>query len=447
MTDNSSRRDFLKVSAVAGVAMSLGASGEQAHARRGKRLPYGANAKRLETVRIGFVGIGGMGGAHFRNLLRIPGAEIRAICDIKESKIKRALNWVAKAGKPTPEVYDRGETDFERMCERDDLDLVFNATPWQFHVPICLAAMKNGKHAATEVPAALTRKDSWKLVDMAEKTGLYCVMMENCCYCRPELMVLNMVRQGVLGEVMHAECGYMHDLRGVKFSRGGEGLWRRDFATKIKGNFYPTHGLGPVAQCMNINRGDCFDYLVSMSTPSRGLQDYASRLKPDDPRRNEKYIQGDVNSSLIKTKKGYTIVLQHDCNLPRPYSRINIVQGTKGIFQGYPDRVFIEGRSPGHKWEEADKYYPEFEHPLWTKHGPTGKGFGHGSMDYIEDYRLIEALRTETLPDMDVYDAASWSCIVEMSQISLENKSRPVDFPDFTRGKWKTNKPLGIIGA
>ena len=240
------------------------------------------------------------------------------------------------------------------MCETEELDLVYNATPWEFHVPIMLAAMKNGKHTATEVPAAMSVDDCWAMVESAEKHQKHCVLMENCNYDRAEMMVYNMVRQGVFGEILHAEGGYLHDLRSIKFADEGEGLWRRAWATKLNGNLYPTHGLGPVANCLDINRGDRFDYLVSMSGPSRGLQDWAAEHVPaDSPKRKEQYVLGDVNVSLIKTARGKTIVVQHCTNLPRPYSRINMVQGTKGLFQGYPNRVYIEGRGKEDQWQEA----------------------------------------------------------------------------------------------
>ncbi|MBE7560443.1 Gfo/Idh/MocA family oxidoreductase [bacterium] len=282
MHDDTTRREFLLGTAAAGVTLAAGLR----EARAAKTLPYGRNARPLSEVRIGFVGVGGMGSGHVRNLLRIPGARITAVCDIVEARVKRAQDWVEQAGQPRPTGYSRGETDFVRLCESEDLDLVYNATPWNWHVPICLSAMKNGKHAATEVPAALTVEDCWKLVETAEKTGLYCIMMENCCYGRPELLVLHLARKGMLGEIVHAECGYMHDLRAIKLAPGGEGDWRWKFSIDMNGNNYPTHGLGPVAQCMNINRGDAFDFLVSMSSPPLGLNLYAQEhLRPDDPRR------------------------------------------------------------------------------------------------------------------------------------------------------------------
>ncbi|MFQ5740297.1 MAG: Gfo/Idh/MocA family protein [Acidobacteriota bacterium] len=400
----------------------------------------------MEVVRIGFVGVGGQGSAHCRNLLHIEGAVIQAVCDIVEEKVERIQEWVEKAGFPRPTGYSRGEHDFRRMCETEDLDLVYTATPWRWHVPVCVAAMENGKHAATEVPAAITIEECWQLVENAEKRHKHCLMMENVCYGRAESMVLNMVRQGAFGEILHAECGYLHDLRAIKFSSEGEGLWRREHSILRNGNLYPTHGLGPVANYMNINRGDQFDSLVSMSCNSRGLQLYAQEhFPPGAPHRNEQYVLGDVNTSLIRTAHGRTIFLSHDTNLPRPYSRIHLVQGTRGLFQGYPDRVHIEGRSPRHEWEPAEKYYEEFGHPLWTELERKARGAGHGGMDYLEDYRLIECLRQGWPTDMNVYDAAALSSVVELSERSVANKSRPVDFPDFTRGRWRSYPPLGIV--
>jgi predicted dehydrogenase len=309
--------------------------------------------------------------------------------------------------------------------------------------------MKNGKHAATEVPAAMTVDDCWALVETAEKTARHCQMMENCCYDRIELMTLNLVRKGVLGEVLHAEAGYLHDLREVKFSKDGEGLWRRAWAQKVNGNLYPTHGLGPVAQCLNVNRGDAFDFLVSMSSPSRGLHEYAvDQFGPDSPQARERFVLGDVNTSLIRTKLGKTIILIHDTNLPRPYTRINLVQGTRGLAHKWPDRVYVEGQAAKpHQWDDFEKFAAEFEHPLWKAIASKGEGRGHGGMDYIEDYRLIQSLRKGEPLDQDVYDAAAWSAIVGASVKSVAAKGKPVAIPDFTRGKWKTNPPLGIIEA
>ncbi|MCX8159365.1 MAG: Gfo/Idh/MocA family oxidoreductase [Candidatus Saccharicenans sp.] len=445
---NPGRRDFLKLGLAGTAGFWLGSRTRTLEARPEIPSDYGPlfASKPLEVVRVGFVGVGGMGSVHVQNFLNIEGVEIKAICDIVEEKVARAQKWVEEAGLPRPNGYSRGPWDFKRMCQEEDLDLVFTATPWEWHVPVCVEAMKNGKHAATEVPAAVTLEECWELVETAERYKKHCVMMENCCYDRVELMSLNMVRRGLLGEVLHAEAGYLHDLREVKFSSEGEGLWRRQHSWTRNGNLYPTHGLGPVAQCMNINRGDVFDYLVSMSSPSRGLQLYArEKFGPESPQARERFALGDVNTSLIKTRLGKTIILIHDTNLPRPYTRIHLIQGTRGILQKWPDRIYVEGRSPAHRWEDIEAYAAEFEHPLWKKLSQKGEGRGHGGMDFIEDYRLVQCLRAGLPTDMNVYDAAAWSSVSALSEKSVARKSEPVKFPDFTRGAWKTTPPLGII--
>ncbi len=402
----------------------------------------------IDNVRIGFVGVGGQGSEHVRNLLKIEGCTVQAVCDIVPEKVERVQGWVQEAGFDRPTAYTNGERDFERMCAEEDLDLVFNATPWKWHVPICVSAMENEKHTATEVPAAYTIEDCWKLVEVAEKYAKHCVMMENVNYGRMEMMVFHMVRKGLLGDVVHGEGGYLHDLREIKFSEEGEGLWRRAHAMIRNGNLYPTHGLGPVANCMDINRGDRFATLVSMSGPSRGLQDYAeSHYPPDHAKRQESYVLGDVNVSLIQTALGRTIYVGHDTNLPRPYSRINLVQGTKGIFQGYPDRVYVEGRSEAHQWDDASAWLEEWEHPLWREIEERSREAGHGGMDYMETYRLIKCLREGLPTDMNVYDAVSLSAVTPLSEWSVANGSQPIQFPDFTRGRWQSWPQLELVTA
>lgn len=439
------RRDFLRTGGALLAAGAAATRATRAIAAPGSQagLPV---APRIDLVRIGFVGIGLQGGGHVRNFLRIPGCRITAVCDIRPERTDWATQQITAAGHPAPAVYTRGERDFERLCETEDLDLVFTATPWEWHLPVMLAAMTNGKHAATEVPAVMFVDDCWAMVEAAEKHARHCVMMENCNYDRPEMMVFNMVRQGVFGEILHAEGGYLHDLRAIKFERANEGLWRRAWSMKLDGNLYPTHGLGPIANCLDINRGDRFDYIVSMSGPSRGLQAWAAEhLPPDAPERRETYVLGDVNTSLIRTARGRTIMVQHNTNLPRPYSRIHMVEGTQGLFQGYPNRVHVEGRSADHQWDDWTAWRDEYDHPLWKDLEAQASGAGHGGMDYIEDYRLIACLRAGLPTDMNVYDAAALSSIVELSVDSNAQRSRPLDVPDFTRGRWRTNPPLGIV--
>jgi len=448
MTDSkSNRREFLQTAAVVGLGLT---GGRMKAAASEVTQPYrpaeGFAAAAMETVRIGFVGVGLQGGSHVRNFLGIEGVEIAAVCDIDEARAREVASWIVADDRPEPDLYTRGETDFRRLCDRDDVDLIFNSTPWKWHVPVCLEAMETGKHTAVEVPAAYTVEDCWRLVETAERTSLHCVMMENCCYGYREMMILNMVRSGALGELLHAEGAYIHDLRSIKFSDANEGLWRWKHSVDRNGNLYPTHGIGPVAQCLDINRGDQFDFVVSMSSNARGLDLYAQEhLAPEDLRAQARYALGDMNSSLIRTKRGRTILLQHDTTSPRPYSRINLVQGTRGTVTGYPDRVYIEGRNPDHGWQELEVHKAEFEHPLWSEQGEAAAGARHGGMDFLEDYRLIKCLRLGLPMDMDVYDAAAWSVLTEATETSVAAGSRPVEIPDFTRGAWDRNLPLRIV--
>lgn len=450
----SNRRDFLRQTA--GLAFAASALG-QAPADAGEAPVATAAAGRygsaqgfaappLETVRIGFVGVGLQGGSHVQNFLRLDGVEIRALCDIDAPRTAEVAQWVTDAGQPPPELYTRGETDFLRLCDRDDLDLVLTATPWRWHVPVCVAAMERGKHAATEVPASYTVDGCWQLVEVAEATARHCVLLENCCYGRREMMMLNMVRGGLLGEILHAEGAYIHDLRSIKFSDKNEGLWRLAHSVTRNGNLYPTHGIGPIAQCLDINRGDRMTRLVSMSSPARGLALYAeAHLPAGDPRRRQRYALGDMSTSLIQTARGRSIMLQHDTTSPRPYSRIDLVQGTLGVFSGYPDRIHIEGKSPAHEWEDPERYRAAWDHPLWRQVGAAAEGAGHGGKDFLEDYRLVRCLRQGTPMDIDVYDAAAWSVLTELSERSVARRAAPVDIPDFTRGSWNHRAPLGIL--
>jgi predicted dehydrogenase len=439
------RREFL---AAGGAAVLAGATSVRPEAAVARGTSTLLAAPPLETVRIGFVGIGLQGSGHVNSLLKIEGCRITAVCDIRAERTDWAARAIVDKGHPAPAVYARGPRDFERLAETEDLDLIYTATPWEWHVPVMLAALRNGKHAATEVPAAMTTDDCWALVEASEKFQKHAVMMENCNYDRMEMMVFNMARQGLFGELLHAEGGYLHDLRGVKFEGRNEGLWRRAWSQKVNGNLYPTHGLGPLANCLDINRGDRFEYLVSMSSPSRGLQEWAREHFPAGaPERQETYVLGDVNTSLIRTERGRTIMVQHCTNVPRPYSRIHMLQGTKGLFQGYPDRVYLEGRGKPDQWVAAQEVVKEFEHPLWKEMGERSAGAGHGGMDFLEDYRLIAALRQGQPTDMNVYDAAALSAVIDISARSTARRSRPVDVPDFTRGRWRTTPPLGIVHA
>lgn len=438
MTQPINRRELLQRGAMLAGALALG----------GNRL--GAQAKPLSTVRVGFIGVGGRGSGHVGNVLRIPNVEVKAICDIVPAKVENIQNRVQAAGQPRPESYTKGETDFKRLCARPDLDIIYIATPWEWHVPMAVEAMKNGKHAAIEVPAATSIEQCWQMVETAEATGKYCIQLENCCYDRVELMAMNMVRKGLLGEIVHSECGYLHDLRSLKFANTGEGPWRLNHALRRNADLYPTHGLGPVAQTLGINRGNLFDHLVSMASKSHSLTEYAAgKFGPNSPQAKLDVALGDVVSSLIRTRAGQTILVVHDTNTPRPYSRKILVQGSKGLIEKYPTpRIYIEGRGKFDQWEDLfPNYAKEWEHPLWRELQEKAKGSGHGGMDYVLNYRLMQCLQKGEPPDMDVYDAAALSAATELSERSIAGHSRPMDFPDFTRNKWHTRPPLGIVSA
>jgi Oxidoreductase family, NAD-binding Rossmann fold/TAT (twin-arginine translocation) pathway signal sequence len=456
MTDSPndpSRRDLLKGAALAGAGLALGLPAS-AHASDGPHaltpilLPQpaqkaetmiGVPFERRAEVRIAIVGTGLRGRSVLHELLGVDGVKITALCDTVPEKIEMAVKQIRDAGHTyEPARFSGDEMAFERLVQRDDIDLVYTATPWQWHVPVCLAAMKAGKHAATEVPAAYTVDDCWKLVDTSERTRKHCIIMENCSYGYNELLVLNMVKAGMFGDIKHAGAAYNHDLRSILFENRDEGLWRRAHHTLRNSNLYPTHGLGPVAAFMGINRGDKFDYMVSMSTPEMGLTKWRADHEPKDSAKwNEKYLTGDLNVSMIKTALGRTIRLEHDVSSPRPYSRINSVQGTKGIFEDYPARIYIEGEGEAHRWAPIDGYKSKFEHALWRELGEKARAGGHGGMDYVMAYRLVQCMREGLTPDMDVYDAASWSVPGPLSEMSNARGSAPVQFPDFTRGRWR----------
>jgi predicted dehydrogenase len=301
--------------------------------------------------------------------------------------------------------------------------------------------MKAGKHAATEVPAAYTLDDCWALVDTSERTRRHCIMLENCNYGYNELLVLNLVRAGVLGDLKHGGAAYNHDLRSILFENRDEGLWRRAHHTQRDSNLYPTHGLGPVAFYLDVHRGDRLDYMVSMSTPEMGLTKWrADHPDTEAQKSGERYVAGDLNVSLVKTVNGRTIRLEHDVASPRPYSRINSVQGSKGIFEDYPARIYVEGVSPSHQWTNLDPFKAEHEHQLWRTLGTQARSGGHGGMDFVMAWSLVNAMKQGLAPDMDVYDAAAWSAPGPLSEASVKKGSAPMKFPDFTRGRWREGK-------
>jgi len=445
-----SRRDLLKAATIAGLGLtSLGLgnahedndpeTAEMSTPKRRHETMIGVKFEPRDAVRIGIVGVGLRGTSMLSEFLAVEKVLVTAVCDVVKEKCLRAGKMIEKAGQKTPAMYYKGERDFESLSRLADVDLIYIATPWEWHVPQILAGLNNGKHVGTEVPAAYTVEDCWKIVDASEKMRRHCVIMENCCYDYSETMVLNMVRAGLFGELVHGECAYNHDLRDVLFENANEGLWRRRHHTLRDSNLYPTHGLGPMAKYMNINRGDRFDHMISMSSSHVGLEAYRKdQIPAGDPKWKEVYKCGDYNTSVIKTAMGRTIMLQHNVSTPRPYDRINLIQGTKGIFRDYPPRIFLDGQSGGHNWTTLDRYKERYESPLWKKEGETARRLGgHGGMDYIMCYRLVECMREGLEPDIDVYDAALWSVPGPLSEKSVVKGSMPVKVPDFTRGLWQ----------
>jgi len=433
-----SRRAFLGAATVSLAASAVRIPAQSAPSARqpGQKSVTQLRCPPLATVRIGFIGVGGRGSSLLGNLLEIEGVEIKAICDLAPERVQKAQQRVAARGKPEPAGYSNGERDFENLCRREDVDVVYIATPWDWHVPMAVCAMKNGKHAAPEVPAALTLADCWELVDTAEQTQRHCMMLENCCYGESEMLVLNLVRQGVLGELTHGEAGYLHEFAGIPPKVLKSDDWRWRFMATRNGNLYPTHGLGPVAQYMGIHQGDRFESLVSMSSLELGLSRRCAALPADDPRRQSKFACGDINTTLIKTALGRTIMVQYSTVQPRPYSRINMICGTKGIFCDYPPRLHLAGQKD--EWEtDLQKYHQQYGHSLWKSLREQAKSGGHGGMDYVMNWRFIQCLREELALDMTVYDAAAWSSLVHLSIESVAHGSQPVAVPDFTRGEWK----------
>jgi hypothetical protein len=383
------------------------------------------------------IGTGGRGTSLLGNLLAADG-QVVALCDIVEAKAEHAASMVEAAGQKKPALYTKGPHDYENLVARNDIDLVLVATPWSWHAEMSIAAMRHGKDVAMEVPGVTTLEDCWRIVRTSEETRKHCMMLENCCYGYNETLVLRMIHGGEFGELLYGEGAYIHDLREELFSNAGEGLWRRTEHTLHDGNPYPTHGLGPVANYMGIQRGDRFGHMVSMSSPERGLDKYRrDHLKPGDPRWAERYVMGDMNTSLIKTAKGLTITVKHAVSTPHPYDRINLIAGTKGLFQDYPPRIYIEGADTKEEWGSLDSW-KQYQHPLWKQEGEIAKKVGgHGGMDFIMLYRLLECVQKGLPPDIDVYDTATWSAVAPLSVTSVSRGSAPVEFPDFTQGKWR----------
>jgi len=453
------RRDFLKLTGLAGAGLLAGCATRNVSANPSIKTANtnyytqkfnmsGYAAPKLQTVRIGFIGVGNRGTSAVTRMSKIEGVEIKAICDLQPEKAEAAKKNIANT-LHKPDLYTGTENEWKKMCERNDIDLVYIATPWNLHTPMAVFAMEHDKHTAIEVPAAETLEECWQLVETSEKTRKHCMMLENCCYDFFELLTLNMARQGFFGEIIHAEGAYLHDLLEENFSKKQyQGMWRLKDNYK-NGNLYPTHGLGPVAQVLDINRGDKMDYLVSVSGNDFMMAAKAKELAAKDDFYkgfSDKSFRGNMNVTTIRTSKGKTIMVQHDVTSPRPYSRLHLISGTKATAQKYPlpARIAInhlDWITPEEMKVLAQKYQP----PIVKKIGEMAKKVGgHGGMDFMMDWRLIDCLRNGLPLDIDVYDAATWSSIKPLSEISVANRSSSIDVPDFTGGSWKTNRPVDI---
>ena len=405
----------------------------------------------IKNVRIGFIGLGQRGSGAIYRYTNIEGVTIKAIADIIPKYVENAQKTIAKAGLPKADEYT-GEEDWKKICERDDIDLIYVVTGWGLHTPIAKYAMEHGKHVAVEVPASMTIKECWDLVDTAEKTQKHCMMLENCNYDFFELTTLNMAQKGLFGEVKHVEGAYIHDLRWLNFSKNNDDYkgyvndWRLDFNANHDGNLYPTHGLGPICHVLNMHRGDKMEYLVSMSTNQFGMTKYAEDTYGKDSKEAKRtYKKGDMNTTLVRTNKGKTIMIQHDVASPRPYSRLHTISGTKGFAQKYPQKtIALEPNAHGRiRGTKLDSLMEKYKHPITREFEEKARKVGgHGGMDFIMDSRLIYCLQNGLPLDMDVYDAAEWSCIIELSEKSVENNSMPVKVPDFTRGAWQKNSKV-----
>lgn len=396
----------------------------------------------IPTVRIGFIGVGNRGSAAVSRYTQIEGVEIKVLCDLNENSVKKNQDFLKSKNFPAAGEYI-GKDSWKQVCDRNDIDLIYICTDWLTHAEMAVYAMERGKHVAIEVPATVSIDECWQLVNTAEKTRKHCMLLENCCYDFFELTTLNMTQKGVFGQLVHAEGAYIHDLRSQLKNVNG---WRVNFYKNYTGNPYPTHGFGPICQAMNIHRGDKMDFLVSLSSNQFGMTSYLKQLYGEGSNESHiKYELGDMNTTIIRTAKGKTMMVQHDVNSPRPYSRLHTLSGTKGFAQKYP-KPNIALDPDSHDFLKEDKLnalLKEYEHPFIKEIGEKAKRVGgHGGMDYIMDYRLIYCLRNGLPLDIDVYDTAEWSCLVELTKISVTNGGRPVRIPDFTRGDW--NKLQGL---
>jgi len=467
------RRDFLKTASFAGAGAMAGTlltgctpkepesnlpgileAVKKSHSQKFNMSGYAAPA--LPVVRVGVIGLGDRGSGAVQRLSYIEGVEIKALGDLRPAATAGSQRYLARIGRPAAQEFTGDENIWKKLAELPDLDLIYICTPWVWHTQMAVYAMEQGKHVVCEVPIARTIDEAWQLVETSEKTKKHCMMLENCCYDFFELLTLNMARQGLFGDIIHGEGAYIHNLLGMNFKKPVDdrqtdgaytGMWRlRENATR-NGNLYPTHGLGPVCQILNINRGDRMDYLSSMSTADFTMAAREKELQSADPfyeQWKDSKFRGNINTTFIRTALGKTIMVQHDVSSTQPYSRIHLIKGTKGMAVKYPREMIAIGES----WMKDDEMKL-----LWEEHTPqiikrvgemARQVGGHGGMDFIMDWRMIDCLRNGLPLDQDVYDGAAWSSVSPLSEWSVANRSQSIDVPDYTSGSWKTNKPHGI---
>ena len=428
------RRSFLKTSLTAGAAFAvIGVTG----------------AEKPKTVRLGVIGTGARGTGLMQTLHLFPGVEFVAVCDLVRERATNAARLAEQKSGRLPEVYAGSESAWDRLVQRDDLDTVLIATPWNWHARMAVAAMRAGKYPGVEVPAAWTLKECWELVRTSELTGIPCMMLENVCYFRNVMAVLRMVREGLFGKLLHFEGGYQHDCRFIAFTPDGKLTWRGEHLARFNGNLYPTHPIGPAAQWMSIGRGDRFVSLTSVSTPALGMKEYAAqKFGRDHELARCDYAAGDINTTVLQTAQGWTVTLYFTITTPRPYDSILRLQGSKGIYSGTTNSIYLDTPAKSaEEWEAFTPYQQKYEHPMWQALGVEAeKSGGHGGAEYLMFHDFLKSVRAKTAAPQDVYDAADWSAIVPLSIASVAKGGKPVEFPDFTRGRWKQRAPLGIYG-
>ncbi len=433
MPDGITRRKLLEIGGAAAMSIAL-ADRMNAEGNTGKPVP----------IRVGVIGTGNRGRSLLGNILAMEGIEVPALCDIKTKNLDQALEMVEKSGRPKPEGYSRDEEVFREMLTRDDLNAVLIATPWNWHTPMAVATMRAGKYAGVEVPAATSYQECWDLVKTHEETGVPCMMLENWSFRRDNLAVLRMIREGLFGEIVHCHCAHSHDcLDHWFYDTEGSVRWGGEYLIKYNRDQYPTHGLGPVLSWMDINCGDAFATLTSTATASKSINAYfARKFGPDHPGAKQVYKQGDIVTSVVRTHNGKSIVINYDMQLPRPYDNRWMIQGSLGLYDEDKSSVYIEGRSPKyHEWEPFAPYQEQYDHPWWKELNKLAEQQGHGGTDTLELLRFFDAVRAKTQTPIDVYDSATMSSIVALSEDSIAKGSAPVECPDYTGGKWKTRKP------